>query len=265
MTLLSGTSAPALPLVITATLPADVVDTARGFLGATQIGVTSTDMAASLVGTAGQAAVPLPLENVKFPETAVPASSGQTMTITTPALTSTAPPPAAVKAMTVPAAGTYAVNLPKTFTLDSTKQGGAALVSDIPCTLQAGATSTLGQITVTDKPVDDPAKGDATVTAKAAKKKVKAGKAVKVKVSVASTGSAVPTGDVTASVKGKNVATGTLDSSGMAKLKIKKLKASKKKTKKYTITVSYAGDSATDAATTTVKVKVLKKKSKHKK
>ncbi|GAB2444795.1 hypothetical protein GCM10027062_26390 [Nocardioides hungaricus] len=134
------------------------------------------------------------------------------------------------EAFSTPAAGTYAVTMPASFTLVPTS-GGTALPFEITCT--SDAPGSLGDITLT--------KQASAATAKA----VKAGKKYKVNVTVTNEYS-TPTGKVVAKL-GKKSFNATLKK-GKATITLPKSAKGKK------VTVTYKGDGFTQAAKTTVKV-----------
>lgn len=242
----AGLDAPAIPVLLSVTLPADVVAAAKGLFQATTIGGFSNDMTATLTeGTSTTSSADLALENVKFPQTAVPAAPGP-LTISTPFPSTTpgAPVPATTKATNLPDAGTYNINVPAAFKFTATKQGEAVMLADVPCTLKAGQPSTVGSIVLSENA--------STTTAKSAKKVTPVGKKAKLKVTVAAENE-TPSGTVKV-LKGKKVlGKGTLKSNGKVNVKLKKaLPAGVTK-----VTVSYLGDGFTEVSTSKkVKIKV---------
>ncbi|MBA3780393.1 MAG: Ig-like domain repeat protein [Nocardioides sp.] len=241
----AGLDAPAIPVLLAVTLPKEVVDAARGLFGATTIGGFSNDMTATLTeGTSTTSSADLGLENVKFPQTAVPATTGQPLTITTPNPLVAGTTPATTKATNLPDAGTYNINVPSAFKFTATKQGDAVMLADVPCALKAGSPSTLGSITL--------AKNESATTGKAAKKITPVGKLAKVKVAV-DADNEIPSGTVKV-LKGKKVlGKGTLKSTGKVTVKLKKaLPAGVTK-----VTVSYLGDGYTEVSKSKkIKIKV---------
>ncbi|GAA1924793.1 DUF6801 domain-containing protein [Nocardioides hwasunensis] len=232
----AGLDAPAIPVLLSVTLPGDVVDAAKGLFGATTIGGFSNDMVASLNDTASTDASDLALQNAKFPQTAVPATPSTALTLNTPnPLADPAAVPASTVPVSLPGAGTYDIAVPSAFTFTATKQGEAVMLADVPCALKAGSPSSLGQVTLTTN--------TSKTTAKAAKKVTKLGKKTVLKVVVAADNE-VPSGKVTV-MKGKKVlGKGTLNSKGKAKITLKKaLPAGKTAVK-----ISYAGDDFTKAS-----------------
>ncbi|SFC01649.1 Ig-like domain (group 3) [Nocardioides terrae] len=134
-----------------------------------------------------------------------------------------------------PAAGTYAITLPKSFTITPTKDGAPIPGVTAPCTTATPVS--LGSIKV-DKQLGH-------VSAKASKKAVKKKKA-KLVVSVANDWSAkggVQVGGTVVVKKGKKVVGRATVVNGKATVKLKKLKKGVNKVK-----VSYLGDAYTGAA-----------------
>jgi hypothetical protein len=143
-----------------------------------------------------------------------------------------------------PAAGTYNITLPKSFTITPTKGGADIAGVTVPCSTATPVK--LGTIKI-DKQLGH-------VSAKASKKAVKKKKA-SIAVSVANDWSAkggvIPTGKVVVKKGKKTVGTSTLVN-GKATVKLKKLKKGVNK-----VTVTYLGDGYTSAAKSkVVKVKV---------
>lgn len=237
----AGLDAPAIPVSLSVTLPADVVQAAKA-LGATQLGGFSNTMTTTLTeGTSATSSADLPLEKVKFPATDLPATVAP-LTISTPSPTT--PDTAATKPTNLPDAGTYNVNVPAAFNFTATRQGDAVLLADLPCTLKAGSASTAGTIVL--------AKNESTTTGKAAKKVTPVGKKAKVKV-VVDADNEVPSGVVKV-LKGKKVlGKATLSKTGKASVKLKKaLPAGVTNVK-----VTYAGDGFTELSKSKkVKIKV---------
>ena len=241
----AGLDAPAIPVLLSVTLPADVVDAARGLFQATSLGGFSNDMSATLTeGTSTTAAAELGLDKVKFPQTPLPASPGQPLRLTTPNPLTAGTIPATTKPVNLPAAGTYNINVPSAFKFTATKQGEAVILADVPCTLKTGAPSSLGSITLT--------KNASAVTAKPAKKVTPLGKATKVKVAVEAPNE-VPTGLVKVLKGTKVLGKATLNKAGKAKVTLKKLlPAGVTKVK-----VAYLGDGYTEESTSKkIKLKV---------
>ena len=71
----AGLDAPAIPVLLSVTLPADVVAAAKGLFRATTIGGFSNDMVATLDDLSSSDAADLALQDVRFPQTAVPATA----------------------------------------------------------------------------------------------------------------------------------------------------------------------------------------------
>ena len=158
-------------------------------------------------------------------------------TVNDPVVYSGDPPAAggANAAFTLPAAGTYAVNMPKAFTLQALKADGTTAATAL-CT-SANPTQ-IGTITLT--------KQIGTVTAKAPKS-VKVGKVVTVKGKVTNefvaTGGPAATGKLVIKDGKKTVGKGKVGKNGKYKIKVKNLKVGKHK-----LTVTYKGDDYTAKA-----------------
>jgi hypothetical protein len=133
-------------------------------------------------------------------------------------------------AFPLPAAGTYAVTMPKAFTLQATRADGTTGATAL-CT-SANPTS-IGSITLGKQVSTTKAKGP---------KSAKVGSVVTLKVKVtdefSSTGGPIPSGKLIVKDGKKKVGKGTLDSHGKAKIKVKGLKVGSHKLK-----VFYKGDS----------------------
>jgi hypothetical protein len=230
----AGLDAPAIPVLLSVTLPGDVVDAAKspGF-GATSIGGFSNDMVATLDELSSSDAADLALQNVRFPQTPVPATPNTPLTLNTPNPLAT---PGAVPASTVPVslpgAGTYDVVVPSAFKFTATKQGDVTMLADVPCVLKAGSASSLGSIVLAENESTTEATPTKTVTA--------LGKKTKLKI-VVEAANELPTGKVRV-MKGKKVlGKGALNAKGMVKVELKKaLPAGKTKVK-----VLYLGDDFT--------------------
>jgi hypothetical protein len=133
-------------------------------------------------------------------------------------------------AFLLPAAGSYLVKMPSTFTLVTT--GGTAPVT---ATCTNAAPSTLGSITLSKQ---------ASVTKVKAAKKAKHGSAVAVKIKVTNdyskTGGVVPTGKVSIKDNGKTIGKGKLKN-GKVTIKVKSLSVGT-----HNLVVKYGGDSYTN-------------------
>ena len=153
------------------------------------------------------------------------------------------PADAGNQAFTAPAAGTYDLKLPTTFTGVLTTDTLPALSG--PCTIVDEASSTVGSMTVTTAPKQS------STTKATAPTSIKKGKNLKVSVTVTTASPA--TGKVTAKEGSKSLASATL-SGNKATITVKGLKPGK-----HTIKVVYAGDSTTNGSTSKpVKVTVKK-------
>lgn len=142
---------------------------------------------------------------------------------------------------TMPAAGSYDVSLPQSFTFVPTTAAGPVSGLSFVCVTQAPAS--LGQIetTLNDSVID------AT-----APRKIKKGKKATI-ASVVTGGFSKATGDVVAMKGNKTLGQGVLAEDGTSKFKIGKLKRGV-----HTITVKYLGDGFRKASFDTVKIKVTK-------
>ncbi|HEX5918011.1 MAG TPA: DUF6801 domain-containing protein [Nocardioides sp.] len=234
----AGLDAPAIPVLLSVTLPGDVVDAAKGFpFNATTIGGFSNDMVATLDELSSSDAAELPLQNVRFPQTAVPATANTPLTLNTPNPLAT---PGAVPASTVPVnlpgGGTYDIVVPSAFKFTATKQGDVTMLADVPCVFKPGSPSSLGSVIL--------AANESTTEATPAKPVTPLGKQTKLKV-VVEAANEVPTGKVKV-MKGKKVlGKGTLNAKGKVKVTLKKaLPAGKTKVK-----VKYVGDDYTEKST----------------
>jgi hypothetical protein len=148
-------------------------------------------------------------------------------------------------AFTLPEAGTYAVNMPKQFTLIPTVNGNPFPAS---ATCTSAAPSTIASITLSKQPVQIKAK---------APKSAKVGKVVTVKGKVSNdyskTGGEAVTGKVTVKDGKKKVGTAKIKN-GKFTVKVKGLKVGT-----HSLTVSYKGDGFTDKGVSkAIKVKVTK-------
>jgi hypothetical protein len=143
-------------------------------------------------------------------------------------------------AFSTPAAGTYAVNAPATYTLVATLGNGAT--AEFACT-NAAAPTAVGSVTID--------KNASTTEATPAKKVTPLGKKTKLKVVVAADNE-VPTGTVTVMLGKKTVGKGVLNAKGKAKIALKKaLPAGKTKVK-----VLYPGDDFTEKSKDKVVIRV---------
>jgi len=229
----AGLDAPSIPVLLSVTLPGDVVDAAKGLFQATSIGGFSNDMVATLDELSSDAAADLPLQNVRFPQTALPATANTPVKLDTPNPLAT---PGAVPAGTVPVnlpgKGTYDIVVPSAFKFTATKQGDVTMLADVPCVFKAGSPSSLGSIVL--------AANESTTEATPAKKVTKLGTKTKLKV-VVEAANEVPTGKVKVMLGKKTVGKGVLNAKGKTKITLKKaLPAGKTKLK-----VLYLGDDYT--------------------
>jgi len=197
------------------TVPGDVV----AAFGSSVNGAKSDDFSAS-IGTASMSApVKWDTPGAANPDTSVPFSGT-----------------GANAAFVLPAAGTYSISMPKTFTLIPTKDG-AALPFTAPCT--SAAPSQIASITLN--------KQDSKVKAKAAPKSVDKGSVVGVKGKVlndfSKTGGPVPTGKVIIKDGKKKVGKGKLKN-GKFVVKVKGLGVGS-----HSLTVLYKGDDYTNKGT----------------
>jgi len=133
-------------------------------------------------------------------------------------------------AFVLPKAGTYSVNMPKSFTLAATNASGATVFT---ATCTNATPSALGSITLSKQASVTKAKGPKSVTK---------GSLVTLKVTVtddySKTGGVIPSGKLIVKDGKNKVGKGTLDAKGKAKLKIKGLKPGAHK-----LVVIYKGDS----------------------
>jgi len=229
----AGLDAPAIPVLLSVTLPADVVNAARGLFGATSIGGFSNDMVATLDELSSSDAAALPLQNVRFPQTALPAPNSP-LTLNTPnPLVTPGVTPASTVPANLPGAGTYDIVVPSAFKFTATKQGDQVMLADVPCALKPGAPASLGSIAL--------APNESTTKAKPAKKVTPVGQKTKLKVEVEAANE-VPTGKVKVMKGQKTLGKGVLNSKGKVKVTLKKaLPAGKTKVK-----VLYLGDDFTE-------------------
>ncbi|MFM6848089.1 MAG: DUF6801 domain-containing protein [Terrabacter sp.] len=230
----AGLDAPSIPVLLSVTLPGDVVDAAKGLFGATSIGGFSNDMVATLDELSSADAAQLPLQNVRFPQTPVPATPNTALTLNTPnPLTTPGAVPASTIPVNLPGAGTYDIVVPSAFKFTATKQGDATMLADVPCALKAGSPASLGSIVL--------AKNESTTVARSARAITKVGTKAKVKV-VVEAANEVPTGKVKVMLGKKMLGKGVLNAKGKAKVTLKRV-LPKGKTK---VKVLYLGDDYTE-------------------
>jgi hypothetical protein len=209
----AGLDAPAIPVLLSVTLPADVVAAAKGLFGATTIGGFSKDMVATLDDLSSSDAANLALQDVNFPQKAVPAT-GQTLTLTTPnPLATPGVVPATTVPVNLPGEGTYDIAVPSAFKFTATKQGDVVMLADVPCALKAGSPASLGSIVL--------AANESTTKAKPAKKITKLGQKTKVKV-VVDAANEVPSGKVKVMKGQKVLGKGKLNAKGKVTVTLKK-------------------------------------------
>jgi hypothetical protein len=209
----AGLDAPAIPVLLSVTLPADVVNAARGLFGATTIGGFSNDMVASLDDLSSSDAAELPLQNVRFPQTPVPAAN-QPLTLNTPnPLATPGVVPASTVPVNLPGAGTYDVVIPSAFKFTATKQGEQVMLADVPCAYKPGSPFSLGSVIL--------AENESTTKAKPAKKVTPLGKKTKVKV-VVDADNEVPSGKVKVMKGQKMLGKGALNAKGKVTVTLKK-------------------------------------------
>lgn len=233
----AGLDAPAIPVLLSVTLPGDVVDAAKGGFGATSIGGFSNDMVATLDELSSSDTADLALQNARFPQTPVPTTANTPLTLNTPnPLVTPGAVPASTVPVSLPGAGTYDVVVPSAFKFTATKQGDVTMLTDVPCALKAGSASSLGSLVL--------AENESTTEATPTKKVTPLGTKTKLKV-VVEAANEVPTGKVKV-MKGKKVlGKGTLNAKGKVKVTLKKaLPAGKTKVK-----VKYLGDDYTEKST----------------
>ncbi|PKH43416.1 Ig-like domain (group 3) [Nocardioides alpinus] len=230
----AGLDAPAIPVLLSVTLPGDVVDAAKGLFGATTIGGFSNDMVASLDELSSSDAAALPLQNARFPQTAVPTTANTPLTLNTPnPVTTAGAVPASTVPVNLPGAGTYDIVVPSAFKFTATKQGDVTMLADVPCALKAGSPTSLGSIVL--------AENESTTVATPTKKVTPLGKKTKLKV-VVEAANEVPTGKVKVMLGKKTLGKGVLNAKGKVKVELKKaLPAGKTKVK-----VLYLGDDFTE-------------------
>jgi len=229
----AGLDAPAIPVLLSVTLPGDVVDAARGLFGATTIGGFSNDMVATLDELSSSDTADLPLQNARFPQTTVPTTPNTALKLDTPnPLTTPGAVPASTVPVNLPGAGTYDVVVPSAFKFTATKQGDVTMLADVPCTFKAGSPSSLGSVIL--------AENESTTVATPTKAVTKLGQKTKLAV-VVEADNEVPTGKVKVMKGAKVLGKGTLNAKGKVKVTLKKaLPAGKTKLK-----VLYPGDDYT--------------------
>ena len=229
----AGLDAPAIPVLLGVTLPGDVVDAAKGLFGATTIGGFSNDMVATLDDLSSSDSADLALQNVRFPQTAVPTTPNTPLTLNTPnPITTPGVVPASTVPVNLPGAGTYDVVVPAQFKFTATKQGDVTMLADVPCVYKPGSPASLGSVIL--------AENESTTKAKPAKKVTPLGQKTKVKV-VVDADNEVPTGKVKVMKGQKILGKGKLNAKGKVTVTLKKaLPAGKTKVK-----VLYMGDDYT--------------------
>ena len=228
----AGLDAPAIPVLLSVTLPGDVVDAAKGLFGANSIGGFSNDMVATLDELSSSDAASLPLQNARFPQTKVPDTAGTPLTLNTPSPLDPGVVPASTVPVNLPGAGTYDIVVPSAFKFTATKQGDQVMLADVPCALKAGSPASLGSIVL--------AKNESTTVGTPARKVTPLGTKPKIKV-VVEAANEVPTGTVKVMKGTKVVGKGVLNAKGKVKVTLKKaLPAGKTKLK-----VLYPGDDYT--------------------
>ena len=229
----AGLDAPAIPVLLSVTLPGDVVDAAKGLFGATTIGGFSNDMVATLDDLSSSDSADLALQNVRFPQTPGARAPNQPLTLNTPnPLTTPGVVPASTVPVDLPGAGTYDVVVPSAFKFTATKQGDVTMLADVPCVYKPGSPASLGSIIL--------AENESTTKAKPAKKVTPLGKKTKVKV-VVDADNEVPSGKVKVMKGQKMLGKGKLNAKGKVTVTLKKA-LPKGKTK---VKVLYMGDDYT--------------------
>ena len=222
-------------MLLSVTLPADVVAAAKGLFGATTIGGFSNDMVATLDDLSSSDTADLALQDVRFPQTAVPATP-QPLTLNTPnPLATPGVVPATTVPVNLPGKGTYDIAVPSAFKFTATRQGDVVMLADVPCALKAGSPASLGSIVL--------AANESTTKAKPAKKVTKLGTKTKLKV-VVDADNEVPTGKVKVMKGQKMLGKGSLNAKGKVTVTLKK-KLPKGKT---VVKVLYRGDDYTNVS-----------------
>lgn len=210
----AGLDAPAIPVLLSVTLPADVVTAAKGLFGATTIGGFSNDMVATLDDLSSSDSADLPLQNVRFPQTPVPAAPNQPLTLNTPnPLVTPGVVPASTVPVNLPGAGTYDVVVPSAFKFTATRQGDVTMLADVPCAYKPGSPFSLGAVIL--------AENESTTKAKPAKQPTPLGKKTKLKV-VVDADNEVPTGKVKVMKGQKKLGKGSLNAKGKVTITLKK-------------------------------------------
>jgi hypothetical protein len=232
----AGLDAPAIPVLLSVTLPGDVVDAAKGLFQATSIGGFSNDMVATLDDLSSSDSADLALQDVRFPQTNVPILPNQPLTLNTPnPLATPGVIPATTVPVNLPGKGTYDIAVPSAFKFTATKQGDVVMLADVPCALKAGSPASLGSIVL--------AANESTTKAKPAKKVTKLGTKTKLKV-VVDADNEVPTGKVKVMKGQKMLGKGSLNAKGKVTVTLKK-KLPKGKT---VVKVLYRGDDYTNVS-----------------
>ena len=209
----AGLDAPAIPVLLSVTLPADVVNAAKGLFGATTIGGFSNDMVATLDDLSSSDSANLALQGVRFPQTAVPAPN-QPLTLNTPnPLVTPGVVPATTVPINLPGEGTYDIVVPSAFKFTATRQGEVVMLADVPCAFKPGSPASLGSIVL--------AANESTTKAKPAKKPTPLGKKTKVKV-VVDADNEVPSGKVKVMKGQKKLGKGALNAKGKVTITLKK-------------------------------------------
>jgi hypothetical protein len=216
-----------LDVPVNITSPASLLGLLSGLLGATQLGGGVPDFS-FLVGD-----VPVPVENLTAPLTALPTDGTDLILNAAGTLGS----------FTAPDPGTYKVAMPSAFTMNPTSDLLAPLPS-LPCAIKDPSTAQVGQVTVR--------KQTSALAAVAAKKIIKKGTAAKVATSVTRELGGMGAGTVKVVENGKTLGSKSL-SNGAAKFSIKNLKVGK-----HVLKFKYLGNSHTAGASKNVTIKVVK-------
>ena len=240
----------AVPLFVDATSVPDFGSVASGSsvpVDAAQLGVDYTIPAAALAALPGATSAAVGSDDFalrmggagSIPFSSLSSAAGTIV----PGSDLVLPATAGNKAFTAPAAGTYDLKLPTTFTGVLTATGLPVLSG--PCTIADEASSTVGSMTVT------PAPKQSSTTKATAPASVKKGASVKISVTVSTASPA--TGKVTAKEGSKSLASANLKNN-KATITVKGLKPGK-----HTIKVVYAGDSSTKGSTSKAVTGTVKK------